>query len=70
MKSSGFIGLDYSPFVKAATYQMNEGVKQSDNEIHSKDKNFVEKNQLTFKMVPQYSFFQVMIIKNFQRVMR
>ena len=28
MMISGFIGLGYGPFMKAATYQMNEGVKQ------------------------------------------
>jgi len=25
---SGFIGLGYGPFMKAATYQMDEGIKQ------------------------------------------
>ena len=29
---SGFIGLGYGPFMKAATYQMDEGVKQGDME--------------------------------------
>jgi len=28
MMISGFIGLGYGPFMKAATYQMDEGVKQ------------------------------------------
>ena len=32
MMISGFIGLGYGPFMKAATYQMDEGVKQGDME--------------------------------------
>ena len=32
MMISGFIGLGYGPFMKAATYQMDEGVKQGDVE--------------------------------------
>jgi len=32
MMVSGFIGLGYGPFMKAATYQMDEGVKQGDME--------------------------------------
>jgi len=32
---SGFIGLGYGPFMKAATYQMDEGVKQGDMEATS-----------------------------------
>ena len=32
MMISGFIGLGYGPFMKAATYQMEEGVKQGDME--------------------------------------
>jgi len=33
MMISGFIGLGYDPFMKAATYQMDEGVKQGDMEV-------------------------------------
>jgi len=33
MMISGFIGLGYGPFMKAATYQMDEGVKQGDMEV-------------------------------------
>jgi len=29
---SSFIGLDYGPFIKAETYQMDEGVKKGDME--------------------------------------
>ncbi len=29
---SGFIGLGYGPFMKAETYQMDEGIKQGDME--------------------------------------
>ena len=32
MMISGFIGLGYGPFMKAVTYQMDEGVKQGDME--------------------------------------
>jgi len=32
MMISGFIRLGYGPYMKAATYQMNEGVKQGDME--------------------------------------
>jgi len=32
MMISGFMGLSYGPFMKAATYQMDEGVKQGDME--------------------------------------
>jgi len=32
MMISGFIGLGYGPFMKAAAYQMDEGVKQGDME--------------------------------------